>query len=124
MYCARCLTEYRDGFADCADCQIPLEVGLPPQPGEAPPVELVTVLETSDPFALNLAKASLEDAGIEYVAGGGDPSGLAGMIGIVMKAPGGGCCEIQVARERESEARALLEPLRHPRSIEEGAEEA
>jgi Putative prokaryotic signal transducing protein len=113
------LTEYRDGFSDCADCQIPLEAGLLPQPGEQPPVELVTVLETGDPFALSLAKASLEDAGIDYFVDGNDPSGSASSLGVCLSCPSGGCCRIQVARESEGEARELLEPLRDPSPIDE-----
>ncbi len=35
--------------------------------------ELVTVLETSDTFALALTKSALEDAGINYLLSGDDP---------------------------------------------------
>ncbi len=31
MYCPKCQTEYRKGFATCADCDIPLLEGLPPE---------------------------------------------------------------------------------------------
>ncbi|MGC9970205.1 MAG: tetratricopeptide repeat protein [Bryobacteraceae bacterium] len=88
---------------------------------DRPPVELVTVLETGDSFALDLAKASLEEAGIEYSVSGGDPLGLAESHRIFPNAPGR--CQIQVARESESEARALLEALRNPSPIEDQAEE-
>jgi tetratricopeptide (TPR) repeat protein len=95
------------------------EAGLAAQ--DRLPVELVTVLETGDSFALNLAKASLEEAGIEYFVRGGDPLGLAESHGIFPNVPG--CCQIQVARESESKARALLEALRNPSPIEDQAEE-
>src|ERR1035438_463027 len=36
-------------------------------------LDLVTVFETGDSFALTLAKSSLEDAGIQYVASGDYP---------------------------------------------------
>ena len=36
-------------------------------------LDLVTVLETSDTFALSLAKSALEDAGINYLVSGDDP---------------------------------------------------
>jgi hypothetical protein len=39
---------------------------------------LATVLETDDSFALSLAKASLEDAGIDYLVAGDDPRYIAG----------------------------------------------
>src|ERR1035438_4132308 len=74
MHCPRCLTEYREGFSECADCHVPLAPGLPPAvPTTQHEVDLVTVLETSDPFVVNLGKATLEDGGIEYVVGGDDP---------------------------------------------------
>ena len=78
-------------------------------------LDLVTVFETHDSFALTLAKSSLEDAGIEYLIEGVDPSYLAGIPGAygIGEIPlGTTCfCTIQVASEYEREARALLEPL-------------
>jgi hypothetical protein len=116
MYCPRCRIEYREGFVECADCHAPLAPGLPPECQETPGLdaaellrgrepELVTVLDTADPFALGLARASLEDAGIEYVMTGEDSRPYPG--------PGPGC-SIQVALEREKEARELLAPLQEP----------
>lgn len=106
MYCPQCLAEYREEFTECADCHVSLAAGPLPQPARQPELEFVTVLESSDPVALNLAKASLEEAGIEYLmTSGASPSALT--------RPGcyPGSCRIQVAREDEEEARALLEPL-------------
>jgi hypothetical protein len=60
------LTEYRDGFFECADCRVPLAAGLPPSPVKEHGLQLVTVLETRDTFGLSLAKASLDEAGIDY----------------------------------------------------------
>lgn len=89
---------------------------------------LVTVLETSDTFALALAKSALEDAGINYLVSGDDPRYFAIHDGVV-GAPGIGqtplwkcSCQIQVARESEAEARALLEPLQNPPAADSGAE--
>jgi hypothetical protein len=85
----------------------------------------VTVLETADSFALKLAKASLEDAGIPYVTvgdkqGGGLP-GFQGTSGIG-ETPLWRCAvRIQVPARDEAEARELLEPLAHP-DPEGGAE--
>jgi hypothetical protein len=120
LFCPQCLTEYRDGFVECADCLVPLAPGLPPQsekesdldtvplsarlpPGMDP--ELVTVLDTTDSFALSLARASLEDAGIEYLLVGEDSRPYPGL---------GAGCRIQVAPEYETEARDLLAPLQEP----------
>jgi hypothetical protein len=123
MHCPQCLTEYRDGFTECADCHVPLAPGLPqsaPADESAPAgghaVNLVTVLETSDSFAVNLAKASLEDAGIEYVTGGDDivERALTGM-----SAMGAVASTIQVESAHADEAREVLEPLLHPEPIQE-----
>jgi hypothetical protein len=81
---------------------------------------LVTVLETSDTFALSLAKSTLEDAGIRFLVSGDDPRYFSLYDGVV-GAPGIGqtplwkcSCKILVARESEAEARALLESLQNP----------
>ena len=60
MCCPQCLAEYREGFTECADCRLPLAPGPLPQPARPPAVELVTVMETGDTVALNLARTSLE----------------------------------------------------------------
>jgi len=116
MHCPTCLTEYRDGFSECADCRVPLAPGLPPAPQAIEhTVELVTVLETSDPFQMNLAKATLEDAGIEYVVAGDDAAErlLTGMP------VGAHTLQFQVEIAREAEARAALEPLENPEPVPE-----
>ena len=117
MHCPRCLTEYRDGFAECADCHVPLAPGLPPPPStEEHDVDLVTVLESSDPFVMNLGKATLEDAGIEYVISGDDSQerGLTGMT------PAGAMAErLQVDSACADEPRSVLAPLLNPEPLPE-----
>jgi len=119
MHCPQCLTEYRDGFKECADCHVALAPGSPPNPpAEAGhSVELVTVLETSDPFVVNLAKATLDDNGIEYVLGGDDSAerGLTGMT------PAGATpTRILVETTHAEDAGELLDPLVNPTPIAEG----
>ena len=102
---------------ECTDCQVPLAPGAPPEPAEEHALELVTVLETRDSFALTLAKASLEEAGIDYIVSGDEPRYIAGFPGAfgVGETPLCNCsCRIQVTPQREREARALLEPLQKP----------
>jgi Putative prokaryotic signal transducing protein len=141
MHCPQCLTEYRDGFIECADCRVSLSSGPPPDSnsnlasGSQPEsdvhvhnhdVHLVTVFETGDPFALTLAKASLEDAGIEYVMEGDDQrttGAFPGAFGIGAIRFGGWSSRIQVAQESEAEARRLLEPLQTPDSDADSAVE-
>jgi hypothetical protein len=120
MHCPQCLTEYRDGFTECADCHVPLAPGPPPpaeeEPAEEHAADLVTVLETSDPFAANLAKATLEDNGIEYVMGGDDSDerGLSGMSPM-----GAMPSTFMVEAHLEESAREVLDPLLHPEPIAE-----
>jgi len=79
MYCPQCLAEYREEFTECADCHVPLAAGPIPNPKRQPEVEFVTVLESSDLVALSLAKASLEEVGVEYLMTiGVSPSALMG----------------------------------------------
>jgi hypothetical protein len=117
MHCPQCLTEYRDGFSECSDCHVPLAQGPPPSvPAEGHAVDLVTVLESSDPFVVNLGKATLDDAGIEYVMEGDDSTerGLTGMSPM-----GAMASRIQVESAHADEARELLEPLEHPEALAE-----
>ena len=77
-------------------------------------LDLVTALETDDSFALTLAKSALEDAGIPYVVSGDDPRYIPGFPGAfgVGAIPLCKCsATIQVDRESEAAARALLEPF-------------
>ena len=121
MHCPQCLTEYRDGFTECADCRVALAPGPPPKStSESHKVELVTVLETSEPFLLNLAKSTLEDGGVDYVIEGDEPEERS----IVMPPTGAPQTRIRVATSCADEARELLEPLLHPQPLEEDAETA
>ena len=91
-------------------------------------LELVTVLETSDTFALTLAKSALEDAGINFLVRGDDPryfstnDGVVGVPGIGQTPLWNCSCKIQVAHESEAEARALLDSLQDPPAADSGAE--
>jgi len=120
MHCPQCLTEYRDGFTECADCRVPLAPGPPPpapeETAEEHAAELITVFETSDPFAANLAKATLEDNGIEYAMGGDDSEerGLSGLSPV-----GAMPSRFQVEAHLAESARELLDPLIHPQAITE-----
>lgn len=121
MYCPQCGAEYREGFTECADCRVALRAGVPPEPAQDRGLQLVTILETTDSFALSLAKASLEEAGIQYVVSGDEPRYIAGFPGAfgVGETPLCKCrCVIQVTPEDEREARTLMEPLKQPNPIE------
>jgi len=118
VYCPQCMAEYKDGVFECSDCRIPLVSGPAPALSPENSPKLVTVFETNDSFALTLAKASLEEARIDYVVSGYDPRHIVGHPEVaecsVFSLVGHGSSSIQVSPESESEARELLEPLNHP----------
>jgi hypothetical protein len=109
MYCPQCRVEYRDGFTECSDCHVPLSPGTPP-PEQAvhstPLLGLVVVLETSDRVQLALAKGLLEDAGIPFFALGQIATLVQDVDPFLHKV-----VRVQVPRDRETEARELLEQL-------------
>ena len=122
MYCPQCRAEYRDGFYRCSDCQIPLVNELPPaEPHELNDLNVVTVLETEDSVALQLAQAALEEAGIEYLVDSAEPlrQCFRGGFGLTPDMVPYQTCRVQVAAEHEAEARAILEPLQNPEPLEE-----
>jgi hypothetical protein len=80
---------------------------------------LVTVLESSDPFVVSLGKSTLEDAGIEYAVEG-DDSGERTLTG--MSSMGAMASVIQVESACAERAREVLAPLLNPEPIPEDAE--
>ena len=109
MYCPQCGCEYRDGFSECADCRVPLLAGTPPaEPASEfdPTLDLVVVLETNDGFQLALVKGLLEEAGIPFYILGQIATLVTDVDGFLKK-----WTRVQVPRDREAEARQLLEDL-------------
>ena len=117
MYCPQCRVEYRDGFTECSDCQVRLLTGTaPPEPVHPfdPNLDLVVVLETDDPVQLFLAKGLLEDADIPFFVLGQIATLIQDLDPFLHKR-----VRVQVPRDREAEARELLEGMLQ----EDGAEE-
>ena len=116
MYCPKCGCEYRDGFTECSDCHVPLLAGTPAEdrPGFDPNLGLVVVLETNDRIELALMKGLLEDAGIPYYILGQIATLIQDVDGFLHK-----WVRVQVPRDREAEARQLLEDWRHAETIVE-----
>lgn len=115
MYCPQCGTEYREGFTECADCRVPLLDGTPPaEPPSSfdPNLDLVVVLETTDAMQLALAKGSLEDAGIPFFVLGQIKTLVNDVDPFLHKQ-----VLVQVPRDREAEARELMEPLLNPETV-------
>jgi hypothetical protein len=111
MYCPQCGTEYREGFTECSDCHIPLLPGnTPPESSSFDPnLDLVVVLETNDPIQLALAKGLLEEAGIPLFVLGQIATLIQDVDGFLHK-----WVRLQVPRDREAEARELLEQVLQP----------
>ena len=112
MYCPQCGVEYRDGFTECSDCQVPLLPGTcPPDPPEHfdPNLDLVVVLETNDRVQLAMARGLLEDAGIPLFVLGQIATLVQDVDGFLRK-----WVRLQVPRDREAEARELLEQMLQP----------
>ena len=108
MFCPECGTEYRAGFATCADCQVALVEEAPEEPTVS---KMVMVLETSDRALLLVVKGVLEAADIPYTVTG---EGVQDLIGLGRLGPGfnvaTGPVRIEVPEEDADEARMLLVP--------------
>lgn len=114
MYCPQCRAEYLEGITECAGCRVPLAVGDPrlQAPGPFPPdpgIELVVVLGTNDAIQLAFAKGLLEDAGIPFFVLGQIATLVQDVDPFIHK-----WVRVQVPRDREAEARQLLETLLQP----------
>ena len=76
MLCPQCGVQYREGFLECSDCQVPLVAEMPPEPKASvdpdPDLELVTVLESGDRLVVAAAQSLLEEAGIPFCLLGDD----------------------------------------------------
>jgi putative acetyltransferase len=115
MFCPNCRSEYRPGFTQCSECNVPLLDTLPAESAAAvaePDARIVTVYRTSDQALIALAQSLLESAGIDYVAKGEGVQDFFAMgrvannFNIVV-----GPVEIQVEEKDAAEAAALLKDL-------------
>jgi Putative prokaryotic signal transducing protein len=103
MYCPQCGVEYRDGFTECSDCHVPL---LPPDGPSDPTLDLVVVMETNNRIQLALTKGLLEDADIPFFVLGQIATLVQDVDPFLHK-----WVRVQVPRDREAEARELLESM-------------
>ena len=111
MFCPKCRAEYREGFFECSDCQIPLVEQLPEEKEGEPDLELVTVLEIKDPAIMAIAKSLLEEAEIEFID---TAEGLQDFYGVGRWGglqPLTGPARLQVSAGDEERARSALQGL-------------
>ncbi len=69
MFCPKCRTEYRKGFTQCADCEIPLVDELPPEPPAPPEPEYVKYVHLYSPqndVELSILRSILDSESINY----------------------------------------------------------
>ena len=94
------------------DCQVPLVSELPPEPASETALDLVTVLETGDPFVITFAKSLLQKAEIEFVVEGERLQDIigGGRLGVGFN-PLAGPIAIRVRPEDKSEASLCLARL-------------
>ena len=120
MYCPQCRVEFREGFTECSDCRVPLLAGTPPLEPDPfdPALGLVVVLETNDGVQLALAKGLLEGAGIPFFVLGQIATLVQDVDAFLHK-----WVRVQVPRDREAEARELLEGMLQAETGPQGAGE-
>jgi len=102
LFCPQCGVEYREGFTECADCQVALVAGDPRQQqaeeAAAHRVELATVLESTDWTEVSMASGVLQSAEIPCA------------VRVGKDITNQGVYYLQVAAENEADARAVLTP--------------
>jgi hypothetical protein len=98
MFCPICRDEYRQGFSECARCEVPLVETLPPrEPISDQEIQWVTVLYSRDLSLISVAKSLLESEGIPYLASGETLAEVS--------------ARLQVRKEDEEEVKGLLTEL-------------
>src|SRR5262245_55106001 len=119
MFCPRCRTEYRPGFAKCADCgsKLVLVLASPspqgessktrPQPGEP---DVVVILRSGDPFVVMTVKSVLDEGGLPYTVAERGPAENIGYGLQGLGYPGADPVIICVRRQDERGARELVPP--------------
>ena len=122
MICPECLTKYREGFVECADCHVPLTDRLSePQPedhtGEG---DLDVLIRTClcGPLAISLVKGLFDEAGIRFFVM--DQNTTA-------RQEGGnffGWFDVRVPHDREADAREILQSVAEMKDATPPAEPA
>jgi hypothetical protein len=113
MLCPSCRSEFVEGIHLCPDCQVDLIQELSEQASEEVPLtrDLVTLVETGNPFDVAVAESLLTEAEIPYWKQGDGLQDLfgGGRLGLgynLLTGP----VRIQVERQDLDQARKLLEP--------------
>ena len=113
MYCPECGAEYRDGFFQCSDCQVSLVLHPPESAATYQPIEhleLVTLLEIDNPIRLAIIRSVLEAEGIAFIVQGESPHTLGGIAFTSRRKKS----VLQISKQDEAKARALIDALELP----------
>ena len=112
MFCPDCQAEYREGIAECPDCEVRLVDELPQV--THPDRAFVPVFETADPALLPLVESLLDLADIPYMIQGREAQGMLPLgpanTGVSLSGKGL-AATVHVDRERLAEAKELLRKL-------------
>ena len=107
MFCPECSAEYREGFARCSDCDVPLVAALPPEEMDANlGAEEATVFVTRDIVEAETVKELFEASGLEvFVSGESSPlPGVPGEVRLIVNSH-----QAELAHEILEEVRAEAE---------------
>ena len=110
MFCPECGAEYRQGFYECSDCQVPLVHELAAEPEAEPGVSgggMIPIVEVG-PVEFGRVRSILEEAGIECFAAQDDG------LGTVLGARLASGVWVQVREKDAEQARRLLGELLQP----------
>jgi hypothetical protein len=105
MICPSCGSEYREGFARCASCDVALVVAAP-APANDSEEQLVRIFATNNPALITVFKSLLDDAQIDYLAKGANIQDL--FVGAI------GAVQFFVNASDAEEARAIVTTLDQP----------
>jgi len=104
MFCPRCKTEYREGFAACADCNLPLVAKLPEEiPIDHTPEKWIKVAVFDNLSQAQTSRSILEGQGIACMMQDENAVGLVPIFTYVL-----GGIKLFVAEKDEAEAREIL----------------
>ncbi len=102
MFCPKCRVEYREGFTECADCEVPLVFKLPPSPAPEYDVEFEEVLSTYNAGDIAIIKSILHSEKLSYLFKGEHFQS----IGLVVEP-----ARLMVRKDQVQRAKALLKGL-------------
>ena len=112
MFCPECEAEYREGFTQCSDCDVPLVTTLAPRPHEEIVEGLTPVMETTNCDELAIVVDRLEKAGVPYVIEAG--TALARLDGREEELPHPWQARLSVTTELMDRAERIVQQARWP----------